>query len=180
MIKIIFLAISLIYLHILILSQLQFTAWPEMFSYPYLLNHGFHLYKDIALPYQPLLPIILSQVFQVWGFSLDVLIVLTWGIIITSDLLIFFISIKLIGQKLLSITPLLLYILIQPFAEGSMFWFDLAVTPVLLLGVASYLFLGDLKKLFFLGFFLSLAFFVKQQIGLVFILVGSYLLWKDR
>jgi len=66
---IIFGLIGLFTLHLFILIHLQFTSWPEMFSYPYLLNNGFNLYKDIALPYQPLLMLILSVVYKIFGYN---------------------------------------------------------------------------------------------------------------
>src|SRR3990167_1746027 len=94
MIYIFFLII--ISVHSLILSNIQFTAWPEMFSYPYLLNNGFMLYRDQALPYQPLLVLILSKIYIIFGYDINVLKIFTWGIILINDLLIFLISQKLV------------------------------------------------------------------------------------
>lgn len=165
----------LLFLHLTFLINLQFTAWPEMFSYPYLLNHGFRLYQDIALPYEPLLPVILSWVYKIFGYELLTLKLFTWVLILISDLLIFYISYKLIGKKLISILPLSLYIIIQPLADGNLLWFDLASVPFILTGLAIF-FLDKKKKFFFLGLFLALAFFIKQQIALAFLILIIYLL----
>lgn len=170
---IIFGLISLLILHTLILTHLQFTAWPEMFSYPYLLNHGFKLYQDIALPYQPILIITLANIYKIFGADLMTLKIFTWSIILFSDLMIFLISRKILGKKLISILPLLCYILIQPLTYGNMLWFDLAAVPFILLMIHS-------KNFFWIGLFLSLATLTKQQIGILFICLSIFILLTKR
>lgn len=174
MLKIYFLILLL--LHFLILYFTRFTAWPEMFSYPYLIMNGFKPYQDIAFPYEPLLPLILSQVYQFLGLHLFILKIITWSTILFSDLLIFLISIKIIGRKMISLIPVSVYILIQPVSDGNMLWFDLATVPCLLLAFISFIFLRDFKKFLFLGLFLSLAFFIKQQAGITIAMLGFYFL----
>jgi hypothetical protein len=180
MIKILALFTLLVALHLLLLFNFQFTAWPEMFSFPYLINHGFKLYKDIAMPYQPLLPIILSWVYNLTGYKEEVLRSVTWLLIIISDGLIFTISLKLLGKKLISILPLLFFVLIQPLAEGNMLWFDLATVPFMLLGLAGFVLLKSNLKFLWLGLFLSLAFLIKQQTGIAITLLGLYFLIIQR
>ena len=170
----------LIILHILILKNLQFTAWPEMFSYPYLLNHGFNLYKDIALPYQPLLILTLSMVYKIFGYNLLTLKIFTWSLVILSDLILFLISSKLIFSKILRFAPLAFYIFIQSFTEGNMLWFDLATVPFLLTGILMLISIKGSKKYFWFGFFLSLAFFIKQQTGILVLFAMLYLLIKKE
>ncbi|OGE38261.1 hypothetical protein A3F00_02965 [Candidatus Daviesbacteria bacterium RIFCSPHIGHO2_12_FULL_37_11] len=174
MIYIFFLII--ISVHSLILSNIQFTAWPEMFSYPYLLNNGFKMYKDIGFPYQPILPLILEFVFRIFGFKLLSLQIFTWLIILINDCLIFLISLKLTGKKILSVIPLAIYVLIQPLAEGNMLWFDLATTPFILLGVYLLLKLKSTINYFLFGLMFSIAFFIKQQTGILYLLLISYLI----
>lgn len=168
-------AILLLGLHLLFLVNLQFTAWPEMFSYPYMLNNGFKLYQDFVLPYEPLLPITLSWVYRIFGYDILVLKLFTWTTILICDLLIFYISFNLIGKKLISLLPLSLYIIIQPISDGNLLWFDLATTPFILTSLLLF-FSGSRNKFFFLGLFLSLAFFVKQQTGLASLFLAGYLI----
>lgn len=170
----------LITLHFVILINIQFTAWPEMFSYPYLLSNGFKLYQDIALPYQPVLPFILEKLYKFFGYNLSVLQAFTWFVILINDILIFLISIRLIGKKLISLVPLAVYVLFQPLTEGNMLWFDLATTPFILLGVLLLLFLKNYKNFFWFGFFLSLSFFIKQQTGILYLLLIIYLIFKKK
>lgn len=173
---IIFGLISLLALHLFILVHLQFISWPEMFSYPYLLNNGFSLYKDIALPYQPLLMLILSVVYKIFGYSLLTLQLFAWSLILLSDLLIFLISKKILGFKISSLVPVLLMVLITPLASGNTLWFDLATIPFILLAFLSSFY----KKFLFMGFFFASAFFIKQQTGLAILFLGIYFLLSRR
>lgn len=172
--------ICLMAVHILILANIQFTAWPEMFSYPYLLNNGFDLYEDIALPYVPGLILILSPIYKLFGYNITILQIITWSIILFSDLLIFFISQKILGKKLISLLPLALFIIIQSVAEGNMLWFDLATTPFILLAIFSLVQFNDWKKFFLAGLFLGAATLIKQQVGIVFAFLFFYLLWSKQ
>ncbi len=166
---------GLLILHFFVLSMLQFTAWPEMFSFPYMINHGFLIYKDFHHAYQPLLTIILSFVYGAFGYNLKALEFFTWTTILISDLLIFFLSVKLFGKRFLSFIPLVIFIALQPFFEGNMLWFDLATLPFIL---ASIYFLFD-KKYLWSGVFISLAILVKQQI--IIFLVGYFIyLWLRK
>ena len=171
-------ALSLIGIHLFLLINFQFTAWPEMLSYPYLLNNGFNLYKDIALPYQPLLPLILANVYKIFGYNLSTLQNFTWFLIILSDVLIFLISLKTLGKKFISLVPLVLFIPLQSFSDGNMLWFDLAIVPFTLFGIFLFLYLDGLKKYFWLGAFLSVAFFIKQQTGISILFLTIFLLCK--
>lgn len=164
---------GLLTLHLFILMHLQFTAWPEMLSYPYLLNNGFQLYKDIALPYQPFLILILANVYKIFGYHLLTLQIFTWSILLISDLLIFLISRRILGNKLVSVLPVLSYVLIQPLTSGNMLWFDLATIPFILLMILS-------KKFFWIGFFLSMATLTKQQIGILFIALTIFILFTKK
>ena len=40
---------------------MQFTAWPEMLAWPYLILKGFLPYKDIAIAHNPLLIFVLTK-----------------------------------------------------------------------------------------------------------------------
>ena len=118
-----------------LLVNLQFTAWPEMLSYPYLRNHGYLLYKDIIHPYPPVLTMALSILYKIFGYKLTVLKLATWLIILANDILIFLIAKKLTKKNIFAFSSLIFYILTQPFLEGNQLWFDLAIVPPILLGV---------------------------------------------
>lgn len=158
-------------LHLYLLVHTGFTAWPEMFSYPYLFDRGFLLYKDIAHVYQPLLTFTLYGVFKIFGYKLLTLKVFTWGIILINDLLIF----KLLKGRRLAWIVVLIYAITQVFFEGDMLWFDLAATPFILLLLKSSLEANYLL----MGVFLALCVLVKQQTILLIIPV-LFVLVKNR
>ncbi len=169
-------AAFLLLIHLFILLHLQFIAWPEMFSYPYLINNGFDLYKDIGLPYQPLFSLLLVWLYQLFGNSINVLENITWVIVLISDVLIFFISLKIIGKKLESLLPLGFFVILQPLMDGANLWFDLGTVPFILLAIFFFVYTKGLKRYLFLGFFLCLACLVKQQTAVYLPFIFIYLL----
>src|SRR3989338_6212911 len=143
---------SLIAIHILILTQLRFEVWPEMMVMPYLMKNGFELYRDMIVPWTPGLMWILSGWFWLTGLTVWNLKVLTWLIIISTDILIYFIAVKRWG-KIAGIISLTSFLLLQPLFDGNGLWFDLSVVPLLLL---AFHFNNPL--------FLAPAFLIKQSV----------------
>lgn len=165
-----FLFFSLLLIHLLILVKLQFTAWPEMVSYPYLLNHGFTLYKDFIHPYPSLLTFLLAQVFKIFGYQLIVLKIFGWVSILISDLFIFFILKKMLQNTNKTLMGIGVYIILQPILQGNMVWPDLFIVPFILL---TFLFLLK-EKYFFSGIVIGLAILTKQT-GVLFLGISG--LW---
>lgn len=125
------LPISLILLHLYLLSQLSFTLWPEMLLMPYLMNRGFELYRDMIVPWTPGLMWILSGWFGLLGLSPDRLKLLTWILIAMIDVLIYRVASKRYGT-LSGFFSLTLFLFLQPIYDAKGLWFDLAVVPLLL------------------------------------------------
>ena len=163
-------------MHVFLLSGLRFTAWPEMLSYPYLRNNGYLLYRDMIHPYPPILTMVLSIVYKLFGYKLIVLKIFTWLIILVNDILIFLVAKKITKSVKYSVLSLISYILLQPFLEGNQLWFDLAVVPFVLLGI----FFSLNKKYFLSGLSLGVAILTKQTTGLFLILWGVFLLIRER
>src|SRR3990172_5663271 len=88
----------LIAVHLLILTQLRFEVWPEMMVMPYLMNHGFELYRDMIVPWTPGLMWILQGWFWLLGLTVWNLKVLSWLIIVLTDTLIYLIAAKRWGR----------------------------------------------------------------------------------
>ncbi len=162
--------------HLFLLANLQFTAWPEMLSYPYLRNQGFLLYQDLIHPYPPLLTMILSFLYSVFGYQLWVMEAFSWLLFLTNDLLIFLLVRRLTKNNFASLLSVFLYVILQPFLEGNMLWFDTVIVTPILLGTY---FLID-KKYFWSGMALALAALIKQTTGL-FLIVGTvFIYWRDK
>lgn len=172
--KVILILLALFAIHLFLLANVEFTAWPEMFSFPYLKNNGFFLYKDMIHAYPPFLTLLLAYYFKIVGFGLTQLKVFAWSMILVNDLLIFLCLKSLTKNDLKAASGTLFYVLLQPILEGNMLWFDTAlVTPLLF---ALYFLIISVKDgfrknsyLFISGVFLGIAILTKQT-ALVFLL----------
>lgn len=179
--KCFFLAPILFGLQFFLLANLQFTAWPEMFVYPYLRNEGFLLYKDIIHPYPPLLSIILSAVYKIFGYDLKVLQVFSWTLILLSSFFVYLSARMFLKNEKITLIVLGIYVLLQPFLEGNMLWFDVAI--VLPISIGSFFALRWINKLgeektnlFFSGFAFAMAGLIKQTAGIFPLLFLVYML----
>lgn len=174
--KIYFTLIGLLGLHLFLLTKLQFTAWPEMFSFPYLFNNGFRLYGDMVHPYPPVLTLSLSILYKLFGYKLAVLKVATWTLILANDILIFLIVKKATGQKIFAFLSLIFYLTLQPFLDGNQLWFDLAIVTPVLFGILFFL----NKKYFWAGVAFAFAALTKQTAGIFLVASGLWLVIGER
>lgn len=145
---------------LLIFAFSQFTLWPEIVLYPWLLNNGFLLYKDIINPYFPLLTWILSVITKIFGYDLHIFIYLTWGYIFISQIVFIFIIQKLFKDKKATIISLLICVILTIIFEGNGLWFDLAVTLPFLL---AYYFSAKSRYLL-IGVWLGVGLLIKQTV----------------
>ncbi len=163
-------------LHLLILFKLQFTAWPEMVSFPYLINQGFVTYKDMVHAYPPLLINILAVLYKTFGYNVWVLKLFGWLTFVVSDIFIYLIIKKITKKNNLAILGTLTYIILQPILDGNMVWPDLTLIPFLLVG---FWFLLE-KKYFWSGLIFVLALLVKQT-GIFYLgVVGLFLIFNQK
>ncbi len=153
--------------HLILLASTKFTLWPEMVVYPYLLNNGFLLYKDIINPYPPFLTFALSFFSKVFGYQPLPYQLLTWSLVLIIDLSIFLIAEKIFKNNLAALLSLAFFVALSvPFAINGL-WFDLVQTPLFIF--ALYFFYVYLKKdsrdrnLIWSSLFLGLAFLIKQH-----------------
>lgn len=171
----------LLALHILLLVNLRFTAWPEMLSFAYLKNSGFLMYKDMLHMYPPLLTLLLAYTYLFFGHSLVVLKGISWLVILATGILVYLVSKQAFKKEEIALLSLASYVFVQPFVVGNMIWFEFLVAPLVLLGLLLFLRYLDNKRLieiFGAGFFLALASTTKQVAGVFLALVGIYLLLK--
>ncbi len=166
------LIVLLLGLHFFFLANLQFTAWPEMLSYSYLRNHGFLIYKDMIHPYPPLLTMALSWAYTLFGYHLWVLKSVAWAVILVSDILVFIITRSTTRRDAPAFFAVAAYIFLQPFLEGNMLWFDIAIVLPILLGTLFLL----RHNLFLAGLFFAAAALTKQTAGLYLLFTILYLL----
>lgn len=177
-----FVAIPLV-IHLFLLLNLRFTAWPEMFSYAYLKNNGFLLYKDIIHPYPPLLTLALSYIYKLFGYDLIVLKVVSWLTILASSVLVFLIGRRITRNESIALLTLGVYVLLQPFLEGNMLWFDIAIVSPILAGAFFALRWTDKKgnqklNIFLAGLSFGIASLIKQTAGIFWVAFFILLVFK--
>lgn len=152
---------------LVLLTSTRFTLWPEMIVYPYLVNKGFYLYTDLINPYPPSLIFFLSHFSKLFNYSIMSYQLLTWGIVIFINSIIFFLTSKIFKNYYLSIASTIFFTFFSiPFGVNQL-WFDLVQTPLILLSVYNfYLFIKDKKyhNLDSSTLFALAAFFIKQQV----------------
>jgi len=161
-------------IQLFVLSKIEFTAWPEMNLWPYLILKGWLPYKDFAIVHTPFLIFLLSFFNKIFGVGISQLKYFTWSYIIFSNLTLFFVVKKLFNEKK-ALLALFMYIPLLIFFYGNGLWFDLALAP---LGLLIYFFLTQ-KKYLFAGIFFFLAIFTKQTaiwftIPILFQILGSH------
>lgn len=157
--------IPIVIIHILLLWQLPYIAWPENFVWPHLNLSGLIFYKDIFLIYPPFYALLLSGWGKLVGISLFNLQVISYLVIAITDWLLF-----LAAKK--KIWPVLIYIPLQIFFEGNGLWPDQLLAPIFL---AAFL-LCQKKKYFCLGIAIALALLTKQTAVYFALGIGALLL----
>lgn len=139
------------------MTNLTFTAWPEMLAWPYLMLHGWLPYRDIAIAHNPLLLLDLVIFFKIFGVGILQLKIFTWILISINTYLVYFVAIKFWNKKTAYLSSIV-YLLLSIVFEGNGLWFDLALTPFALL---LYLFIRE-KKYAWAGVIFALGFLTKQ------------------
>ncbi len=161
------LLLLLLLFHLLLLFFTRFTLWPEMVVYPYLLNHGFLLYRDIINPYPPLLAYKLSVFSSLFGYQPAPYQILTWLLILITDIAIFLAAAKITKSFQKALLATLFFVVLSIPLGVNGLWYDLVQTPFII--VAVYFFARHFEKkidnidLLISSVSLAIAFFIKQQ-----------------
>ena len=170
--------------HLVLLINTRFTLWPEMVVYPFLLNNGFLLYRDIINPYPPFLTGLLTIFAKVTGYNPLPYQFLTWVGILMIDLIVFYISKKIFKKTSFATISLLFFAVFSLSFSINGLWFDLVQTPFILFATYYlYQYLQKPKKidtLFLSIFSLTIAFFIKQQAIWLFLWFTLVLFLKFR
>ena len=143
---------------LVLIPNLSFTPWPEMLSRPFLLMHGWLPYKDIVMEHSPLLLYDLAIWFKLLGVGIFQLKLFTISVIFINSLLILFYLNKS-KTILIGLAVAIFYLLLCLGFEGFGIWFDLGLTPIILI----VFLLTDKKWYFLAGLTFGLALLVKQS-----------------
>ena len=140
------------------------------------------MYRDIIHPYPPLLSVSLAYIYKIFGYKIEVLQIITWVLILFSSTLVYFNSLKLTGKSKVALFATGLYVLLQPFLDGDMLWFDIAIVLPILSGVYfSFRWInkegGVNYNLFLAGLSFGVASLIKQTAGIFALVFLLYLLF---
>jgi hypothetical protein len=162
-------------LHILLLNRLPFVGDPELYLYPYLTTAGLLPYRQIVDQHFPGL-FFFPVNFLTLGFSDPLSFkTLLWVLLILQSVLIYKIARKYFTSST-AVWAVILFSVWQPLFDGHHLWID-TILPVLTLS-ALYFWLG--RQYFRAGLFLGLAMLFKQTVIVPIIILGLYLLIKNR
>jgi len=161
---------GVIIFNILAWMVLQYTAWPEMINWPYLMQHGFLPYKDIAIVHSPLLIILLK--FWRELFNDDVLGLRLFSLLLQlcTGFLVFILTQKLFSKKFINaLIAWIFYNVFYFYFDGNGIWFDHLLSFWSLICFSFwylYLFIDRKDKYILLaGIFLGLSGITKQTAG---------------
>lgn len=153
--------------------MINFTAWPEMLAWPYLILKGWLPYKDIAIAHTPLMLYELALFYKIFGVGIMQLKIYTWLLVILNSGLLYFVA-KEIYKKKVALISLLLYLPLVIVFEGNGLWFELALTPY-----AIFLFyLLKKKEWMWSGIVFVLGFLTKQTF--VYFLLPIFVLYFSK
>jgi hypothetical protein len=173
--KIYILLVGILGIHLFLLTQLKFTAWPEMLLWPYLWIHNLLPYKDVAIAHTPLMLAELSLFFKIFGVGILQLKIFTWILILLLDGLVFFVSKKLWNTKT-AIVAVAANVLWLTFFDGNGLWFDLYMG---LLAFCSFYFAKQ-KRWVWVGIAWALAMISKQTAVWFLIPIGFELIQSAK
>lgn len=172
--------LGVILLQLYLLVNSSFTVWPEMILYPWLMQNNYILYKDIINPYTPLLSLILSSFFSVFGTGINNLKILTYLIILLTNVTVFWSVYKLSKDTKKAILASLIYVLLSYSYGGNGLWFELALTPILIISLMMIYISNRREELLLAGLLLGLAILIKQNAALFFLPVIYLLIIRNK
>ncbi len=162
---ILFLISMLLGFHLIILLLTNFIDWPEMLLYPWFLSKGLLYYRDVVLAYVPGAYYILYGFYKILGFSPSSLRIVAYFFILSSDVLLFWISSQLFKSRFISTVLLLFFMLWLPIFTGNTIWYETILLPFYLLAFYyfyRFIFGGRNKYLFLSGLFFACTLLIKQ------------------
>lgn len=142
---------------LLLLSQIQFTPWPEMLLWPFLISHGWLPYRDIGIAHSPLLPTILSLFEHYFKTGTIQLKIYTWSLILCTAWIVFKFA-RNKYQIACAWFVLFIYLVLVIRYQSNGLWFESLLAPVSLLTFTAF----KSRKYWLSGILFGLAFLTKQ------------------
>lgn len=135
--------------------SLTFTYWPEMLNFPYFMAHGLVPYRDFAMVFTPLLPVLIFVISSVIGFGPSTIHLIGISLLIATDFLLIGAVYKDLKSLPRAVTTGLVFIYLAIAFESNHLWPDSLLTPFIFLILYS-------RRHFLKGLFFFLAILTKQ------------------
>ncbi len=103
-----------------------------MLAWPYLILKGWLPYRDIAIAHTPLMLLVLTAFYKIFGVGILQLKVFTWLLMAFNTLLTFWVAKKVFNKKT-ALLAAILYLPLSIYYKANGLWFDLALVPFALL-----------------------------------------------
>jgi len=173
--------LSVISAHLLVLTNIVFFPYPELFVYPYLVSKGLLPYKQIFDQHFPGLMFFPINLFTLGMKSSQASFVLHLLIVAVNHMLLFVVARKYFGSNIKAILSNLVYFLWHPFLEGYVLWID-SFMPIFFLSAFYLLLKKDYIRSpalgIITGLILGLATVFKQTTAPLFLFLFIYFLIK--
>ncbi len=151
--------------HLYYLFHTTFVDWPELILYPWLQNHGLLYYRDIVIPFPPAINWLLSLMYVPLGFSVTSERIISYVLIIATDIILYWLVKKQTGSWFAALGSLVFFIFWQPILYGNTLWHETVLTPLFVVSylyVVQYLEMRSIKRAILLGLFFALLTLSKQ------------------
>ena len=170
----------IISIHLLLLSNLNFFPYPELFIYSYLTKQGLLPYSQIFDQHFPGIMFFPVNLATLGIDTVNEMRILHLTLVVLTHILLFLVSKKLFKSNIYSLLTNFLYFVWQPFFEGYVLWID-SFIPVFLLSSMYLLMENKINdtRYVFSGVFIGVAMLFKQVVLPTFALVSIYLYFKS-
>ncbi len=174
---------SIVMLHILLILNITFFPYPELFIYPYLTKIGLVPYKQIFDQHFPGLMFFPINFATLGITSPQSFRIVQLVLVILSQIALYRVTLKLLKKGSVSIFVAILYMVWQMYFDGGTLWIESMLVPLL---IFSFYYLDDaiktnrLKSYFISGVLIGLALITKQIVIPLSLILGIYLLICKR
>ena len=162
-------------IHVIILLNLNFFPYPELFVYSFLKTKGLIPYKDIFDQHFPGIMFLPINLYSLGLATFTNTRLIQLVLVVFNQILLFKIGKRILKSSKKALFINVIYLIWQPYFEGYVLWIESFVTPILLL---SYYFLNEKRDnyLFLSGLLMGLALIFKQVVAPLAITVVFYLI----
>ena len=169
--------------HLAYLFRTTFVDWPEMLLYPWFASQGLVYYRDVSVPFPPLINYFLSASYGILGFSPESERIIAYILVLLTDILIYWIVRTVTQNRLAAWGSLCFFVFWHPIFYGNSLWHETVIAPVMLgtlFAVLRYIRVQDNRSVMMLALFVTALSLMKQTVVWPLIAVAGYLFFSSQ